>query len=176
MKMQFIIQRSVVVIFAAVLAACLCGCGRSELSSNAAASNSSGSGRAASTNSPASNNQNNSGPLTSSMANANASTAPKSSSATPELVGTYQLQEVHKEGVVGVMSEYKTSITFNRDSTYSRVSTRAGKSYHTDTGDFKIVPPKKLILSLKLSDRNIQHPPKERTNNSDHHQDSDRIS
>jgi len=62
-----------------------------------------------------------------------------------------------------MMAEYKTRITFNRDSTYSRVSTRAGRAYHTDTGDFKVVPPDKLVLSVKLSDHNIQMPPKERT-------------
>jgi hypothetical protein len=172
MKIQIHIRHGVLVFLAAALAACLCSCGRTDSSSNNAASKGAASGNnaasssAASNSIPASKNQNVSSATSFSAANANSPGAPKSSSspqATPELVGTYEIQEVHKQGVVSVMTELKTSFTFNQDSTYFRVSTIGGKPYHRDSGDFKIVPPDKLVLSIKLSGRNIQQPPKEET-------------
>src|SRR5262245_50476349 len=153
-------QRMALMILAVAFSCSLCACGHTNSSSNSSSVNSSSSAASGS------NNQNAAASQASSSANSNAAPGarpPDAAKPSAELVGTYELQEVHKEGVVGVMTEYKTRFTFNRDSTYSRVSTKAGKAYHTDTGDYKIVPPDKLLLSVKLSDRNIQQPPAERT-------------
>jgi hypothetical protein len=85
----------------------------------------------------------------------------------PELVGTYESREVQKEGVVTLISGLKTTFVFSSDGRYSRVSEVKGKIYHNDSGQFRIDPPDKLVLSIQMTgqkaQRKVQTPAVEKT-------------
>lgn len=85
-----------------------------------------------------------------------------SGSPAPQLVGTYEVAEVHSGGVINIMTQAKTSISFFRDGTYSRLSEAPRGPKHTDTGDFR-VEGDKLVLLVKLSEGKIFNPPHETT-------------
>lgn len=81
----------------------------------------------------------------------------------PKLVGTYESREVQNEGVLTVISELKTIWVFFTDGNYSRVSQVKGKTYHSDSGTFRIEPPDKLVLTIQTTGerakRKILNPP-----------------
>src|SRR5262249_25504203 len=58
-----------------------------------------------------------------------------------QLIGTYEAREIQEKGVVTLMSKIKTLISFAADGTFSRASLAEGKTYHTDSGLFRIEPP-----------------------------------
>lgn len=110
---------------------------------------------------------NNSGqPASAPAGNSNNSAATPAASPTPvaeALPGTYTLSEVHDKGIVTIIStENRTEFNFFKDGTYSRTSMRNGKIDHTDGGKFRIDGQEQLILSIELSNRTIQMPPKEK--------------
>ena len=98
-------------------------------------------------------------------ANANAPADSNQAAATPpasapaKLVGTYEAREVEDKGVVTVLTQIKTVFIFRDDGTYSRVSQVKGKTYHSDSGQFRIEGPNMLIITIQITDKNIKSPP-----------------
>ena len=89
-------------------------------------------------------------------------TANPAETSAPKLAGTYEVSEVQKGGVINILTTSKTRITFMTDGTYQRTSQAQGKIEHTDVGDFRI-DGDKLVLMIKLSQGQIQLPPREVT-------------
>jgi hypothetical protein len=83
-------------------------------------------------------------------------------SKTPQLIGTYEAREVDDKGVVTLISQIKTVISFSAAGTYSRASQALGKIYHSDSGQFRIEPPNKLVLTIQTSKKTILKPPIEK--------------
>lgn len=124
------------------------------------------------TNANATDNSNQSATTASSNRNADrARNSPPSDSAKaktpPQLIGTYESREVHSSGVVTVISKLRTIWMFSADGNYSRVSQVNGKTYHSDSGAFRLEPPDKLVLSIQVTgqktSRKIQTPALEKT-------------
>jgi len=99
-----------------------------------------------------------------SNANNSKEIAPSSTdtSKTPQLIGTYEAREVDDKGVVTLISQIKTVISFSAAGTYSRASQALGKIYHSDSGQFRIEPPNKLVLTIQTSRKTILKPPIEK--------------
>lgn len=76
-----------------------------------------------------------------------------------KLLGTYEAREVENKGVVTMISQIKTLFVFRGDGTYSRLSQIKGKTYHSDSGQFRIEGPDKLVITIQVSDKNIKSPP-----------------
>jgi hypothetical protein len=74
---------------------------------------------------------------------------------TPQLIGTYEAREIEDKGVVTLISQIKTVISFSAAGTYSRASQAKGKIYHSDSGQFRIEPPNKLVLTIQTSGKTI---------------------
>jgi len=99
------------------------------------------------------------------------SAKPSATSPTPsnqsQLLGEYEMREIEDRGVVTMVSAIKTKIFFMADGSYSRVSRRDGRTYHSDSGRFRIESPDKLVLSIQLSgqaaSQTIQNPAIEKT-------------
>lgn len=85
----------------------------------------------------------------------------------PQLLGQYQAREIEDKGVVTMVSSVQTTFYFLADGTYSRESKKNGRTYHSDSGRFRIEPPDKLVLTILLSgqglQQTIQKPPIEKT-------------
>jgi hypothetical protein len=83
------------------------------------------------------------------------------------LLGEYEMREIQDRGVVTMVSAIKTKIFFMADGSYSRVSKKDGRTYHSDSGRFRVEPPDKLVLSIQLSgqaaSQTIQTPAIEKT-------------
>jgi hypothetical protein len=79
-----------------------------------------------------------------------------------KLFGTYAMSEVHSAGVVNMISQLKTQITFLSDGTYSRISMRNGNVYHSDAGRFRVEGNDQLVLLIKFARQKINNPPLER--------------
>jgi hypothetical protein len=78
------------------------------------------------------------------------------------LQGTYAIAEVHHEGIVDMIkAETTTEIIFKPPASFSRLSKREGKVYHTDSGQYDIEGDT-LILRIVLSNKQIQQPPVEK--------------
>ena len=84
-----------------------------------------------------------------------------------QLLGEYEMREIQDRGVVTMVSAIKTKIFFMSDGSYSRVSKKDGRTYHSDSGRFRIESPDKLVLSIQLSgqaaSQTIQNPAIEKT-------------
>lgn len=85
-----------------------------------------------------------------------------------QLIGAYESREVEDKGVVTVVSQIRTLWVFSANGTYSRTSKVKGKTYHTDTGTFRIDPPNRIVLTIQMSGQDrarakIQTPPVEKT-------------
>jgi hypothetical protein len=108
----------------------------------------------------------------SSQAVANGNTASGESVANPpadgagsnasRLYGTYSMTEVHAGGVVNMISQLKTEITFATDGTYSRVSRRNNNVYHTDAGEYRVEGNDMIVLLIKMARQKVYDPPRER--------------
>jgi hypothetical protein len=66
------------------------------------------------------------------------------------------MSEIHDKGVVNIMSEMKTVISFAGDGSYKRTSTKKGKVYHTDSGTYRIDGEDKLVLAILTSQAGIE--------------------
>ena len=104
------------------------------------------------------------------QSNANSAKASSASPATDnqaQLLGEYEMREIQDRGVVTMVSAIKTKIFFMSDGSYSRVSKKDGRTYHSDSGRFRIESPDKLVLSIQLSSQaasqTIQTPAIEKT-------------
>lgn len=82
--------------------------------------------------------------------------AAKGPVAAPQLAGAYVMSEVHDKGVVNIMSEMKTVISFAGDGSYRRTSTKKGKVYHTDSGTYRIDGEDKLVLAILMSQAGME--------------------
>ena len=107
---------------------------------------------------------------TASSADRNTNTSKQGDAATPakpnepaQLIGTYESREVHDQGVVTMISQLKTLWNFTAEGTYQRMSQVKGKTYHADSGRFRIDPPDNLVLTIQVTglktNRKIQNPP-----------------
>jgi hypothetical protein len=76
----------------------------------------------------------------------------------PKLLGTYEAREVENKGVVTIISKIKTLFVFRADGTYSRVSQVNGKTYHSDSGQFRIEAPDKLVITIQVDNNNMKTP------------------
>ena len=85
----------------------------------------------------------------------------------PQLLGSYEMREIRDKGIVTMVSQIKTVINFSPEGTYSRVSERGGRRYHSDSGQFRIEKPDKLVLSIQVirerSLPKIKNPPLQKT-------------
>jgi hypothetical protein len=78
----------------------------------------------------------------------------------PSLLGTYSIIEVHHKGLIDMISaENTTQISFTPDGRFSRISKKAGKVDHTDSGDFRVEGQDQLVLVIRESKQRIQDPP-----------------
>ena len=154
-------------ILLAVFVFLLFGCKSKEAASNTAAK----PAPVASPNRSPADNSNQSAQTAGANGNANASkeadpAAKEKASAAPKLVGTYESREVQDQGVVTLISQLRTLFVFRADGTYSRVSQVKGKTYHSDSGQFRIEAPDKLVLTIQVTGqkakRTIQNPPVEK--------------
>jgi hypothetical protein len=107
-----------------------------------------------------------------SATNSNASAEKSSASADAadtnngsKLFGTYEMREVHSDGVVNMISEMKTELTFLSDGNYTRISKRKGKPYHSDAGSYRIEGNDQLVLLIKIAKQRVYDPPLERKHN-----------
>lgn len=69
----------------------------------------------------------------------------------PRLLGTYEISEVHKDGVVTMISEYKSTFTFSPNGTYVRKSRKGKDPYHVDAGKFRIEGSDRLVLRIEMA-------------------------
>ena len=154
-------RAQIVSIVAASLFFLLYGCkAREQTSANAAKA-------APATSATSSNSTEKPNPPSAATSNANTSkeSDPSSREApkeTPQLIGTYEAREVEDKGVVTLISQIKTVISFSAAGTYSRASQAKGKIYHSDSGQFRIEPPNKLVLTIQTSRKTILKPPVEK--------------
>jgi hypothetical protein len=72
------------------------------------------------------------------------------------------MTEVHAGGVVNMISQLKTEITFAADGSYTRVSKRNGNIYHVDAGQYRLEDNDHLVLMIKMAKQKIYDPPRER--------------
>ena len=79
-----------------------------------------------------------------------------------KMLGTYQMVKVEKAGVVNMLSQAKSEITFIPDGTYSRLSKVSGKVIHDDHGQYRIEGGEYLVLTIQISKKNIHNPPLEK--------------
>jgi PBP1b-binding outer membrane lipoprotein LpoB len=79
-----------------------------------------------------------------------------------KLFGTYEMSEVHSGGVVNMISQMKTELTFLSDGNYMRISRRNGKIYHSDAGNYRIEGNDQLVLLIKFAKQKVNNPPLER--------------
>jgi hypothetical protein len=96
---------------------------------------------------------------TSPVVGANQNTSTNAAPTTPKLVGIYEISEVRKEGVVTMISELRSTLTFKPDGTYRRESSKGGKVYHFDAGKFQIEGTDKLVLTIETSKKGKHNPP-----------------
>lgn len=111
-------------------------------------------------------------PDSSSAAQANSNTAdgkPADNSAASnipadpaKMLGTYQMVQVQRAGVVNMLSESKTEITFSPEGTYSRLSKVKEKIIHDDQGQYRIEGGEYLVLTIQVSKKTIHNPPIEK--------------
>ena len=84
-----------------------------------------------------------------------------------QLVGTYEAREIQDKGIVTLVSKVRTLISFSANGTYTRVSQHGGQTYHSDSGQFRVEAPDKLVLTIQMSAEKskpkIQNPPLQRT-------------
>jgi hypothetical protein len=93
------------------------------------------------------------------------STGAAASSELPDpvkMIGTYEMTQVQKEGVVSMISERKVEIRFSPDGTYSRFSKVKDKSVHDDHGQYRIENGDQLVLTIQVSKKVIHNPPIEK--------------
>lgn len=159
------INKSAILIIALLIVP-LAGCNKGAATSNnnakpAVSNSSSGTG------SPASGSPDSG---SSAQANSNASGAkPADNSAASneqvdpaKILGTYQMVQVQKAGVVNMLSHAKSIMTFIPDGTYSRVSKVQDKVIHDDQGQYRIEDGQYLVLTIMVSKKNIHNPPLEK--------------
>jgi hypothetical protein len=79
-----------------------------------------------------------------------------------KMLGTYEMVQVQKEGVVSMISERKVEIRFSPDGTYSRFSRVKDKSVHDDHGQYRIENGDQLVLTIQVSKKTIHNPPIEK--------------
>jgi len=70
--------------------------------------------------------------------------------------------QVQKAGVVNMLTEARSEITFIPDGTYSRLSKLKDRVIHDDHGQYRIENGQYLVLTIQISKKNIHNPPLEK--------------
>jgi hypothetical protein len=78
----------------------------------------------------------------------------------PTLKGAYAIKEVHKDGVITILTQVTTVINFYQDGTYSRSAMKGKHAYHTDAGNYRIEG-NQLTLMTTMGGGKIHNPPRE---------------
>lgn len=78
-----------------------------------------------------------------------------------KLVGTYEMNQIQKEGVSTMITQAKIEFIFNADGRYNRVATAKGKTVNTQSGQFSIVGDK-LTFKIQLMGKQINTTPIEK--------------
>ena len=89
-------------------------------------------------------------------------TASDTNNPAPKLSGTYAMTEVHAGGVVTMISQAKTEITFTTDGSYTRISKRNNNIYHSDAGQYRLEGNDQIVLIIKIGKGKVYNPPLER--------------
>jgi hypothetical protein len=80
----------------------------------------------------------------------------KEATGPPRLEGTYVMSEVQDGGVSTIISEMRTVINFAADGNYRRGSSKKGKLYHTDSGQYRVENGDKLVLTIQVSKKGME--------------------
>ena len=98
-------------------------------------------------------------------ANGNANVSSSSAATAPldpaKLLGTYEMNQIQKEGVSTMITQAKIAFIFNADGRYNRVATAKGKTVNTQSGQFSIVGDK-LTFKIQLMGKQINTKPIEK--------------
>lgn len=80
------------------------------------------------------------------------------------IAGAYILGEVHKGGVVTMISpELKTILALTSDGGYTRIASKEGRMYRRDSGTYRVEEPDKIELTIQNStEKGIHNPPTKR--------------
>ena len=78
------------------------------------------------------------------------------------LQGSFSIKEVHKDGVINILTQATTVINFYQDGTYSRSAMKGKHSYHSDGGNYRI-DGNQITLMTTMSEGKIHNPPREST-------------
>jgi hypothetical protein len=155
--MEMINKPAILII--ALLILPLAGCNKGAATSNSDA-------KPATSNSNSGTNSATSGSSASAQANSNASSDNSATSNEPadpaKMLGTYQMVQVQKAGVVNMLSQARSEITFIPDGTYSRLSKVKDKVIHDDHGQYRIEGGQYLVLTIQISKKTIHNPPLEK--------------
>src|SRR5436309_1791240 len=92
------------------------------------------------------------------VSNGSAATAPLDPA---KLLGTYEMNQIQKEGVSTMITQAKIAFIFNADGRYNRVATAKGKTVNTQSGQFSIVGDK-LTFKIQLMGKQINTTPIEK--------------
>jgi hypothetical protein len=79
--------------------------------------------------------------------------------APPPLVGTYLLTEIRDKGVVNLVPDRTTIISFTADGGYSRVAKKGTFTYHSDAGNYQLEGDR-FILLISMSQSKMFNPPR----------------
>lgn len=159
--MARILKPSIVLLL--ILAAIFVGCNKtapaSGVSSNTSASGSEGKA-AASTNSSSATQPEGS----SAEKPAQPASAADENPDPAKMIGRFKMTQVHKDGVVSMISERNVEISFSPDGSYSRTSKAKDKdkAVHDDHGQYRIENGNQLVLSIQVSKKTIHNPPIEK--------------
>ena len=98
-------------------------------------------------------------------ANGNANVSSSSAATAPldpaKLLGTYEMNQIQKEGVSTMITQAKIAFIFNADGRYNRVATAKGNTVNTQSGQFSIVGDK-LTFKIQLMGKQINTKPIEK--------------
>jgi hypothetical protein len=167
-------KKTIALLIIGLITAMLCGCTKPASDSNSASKNvasaTANSAAPASVavienkNNRAATGNNSTAPLPANAnGNANVSSSnPATAAPDPaKLVGTYELNQIQKEGVSTMITQAKIEFIFNADGRYNRVATAKGKTVNTQSGQFSIVGDK-LTFKIQLMGKTINTKPIEK--------------
>ncbi|MEN3334951.1 MAG: hypothetical protein V7641_4316 [Blastocatellia bacterium] len=78
-----------------------------------------------------------------------------------KLIGTYEMNQIQKEGVSTMITQAKIEFIFNADGRYNRVATAKGRTVNTQSGQFSIVGDT-LTFKIQLMGKQINTKPIEK--------------
>ncbi|HXG92969.1 MAG TPA: hypothetical protein VNN73_11475 [Blastocatellia bacterium] len=80
------------------------------------------------------------------------------------LIGSFEISEVHQEGVVAMVGERTSRFTFRRDGNYTRISKKGNEIYHSDGGKYRVEGNDRLVLTIQVTkEKGVLKTPIEKT-------------